>query len=40
MWNDKLALVAVLLKGLDRDVAICTQFVEISYLKFRKFPSG
>lgn len=40
MWNDKLALVAALLKVLDWDVAIYTQFVSISYLKFRKFPSG
>lgn len=40
MWNDKLALVAALLKALDWDVAIYTQFVSISYLKFRKFPSG
>lgn len=40
MWNDKLALVAARLKALDWDVAIYTQFVSISYLKFRKFPSG
>lgn len=40
MWNDKLALVAGLLKGLDRGVAIYTQLVEISYLKFRSFLLG
>lgn len=40
MWNAKLALVAALPKALDRDVAIDRQFVEISYLKFRKLPCG